>query len=120
MQPHFQKFLTRKHTLLTDSILVSAWNDKKRFSQLTGIKEYVQNLEILDGEFYFDMNWMEQITRAYANEPLAVFWQFTRKGYKYGEQIRNFARHISLQGTKSKLQKEFLKSINLLKNLLSR
>jgi len=48
MPTNFQKFLSRKHALLTDDILIRAWNDQKRFGNLTGIREYVQNLEIIE------------------------------------------------------------------------
>lgn len=35
MKPNFQKFIYRKHAVLTDNIIVEAWCDKKRFKKFT-------------------------------------------------------------------------------------
>lgn len=51
MKPNFQKLLSRKHAVLTDHILVTAWNDQKRFVSLTGFDDYVSDVGIVDGDF---------------------------------------------------------------------
>ena len=78
MPTNFQKFLSRKHALLTDDILIRAWNDQKRFGNLTGIRKYVQNLEIIGGDFYFDQNWVNEIIRKYNRKPVSFFQKFIK------------------------------------------
>jgi len=116
---NFQKFLSRKHSTLTDSILVSAWNDKDRFKRLTEINEYVKNIEIIDGDFCFDVNWTNEIIEKYTNIDERFFWEFINKGYKHGEIFKDFCRAIEIEGKDTqKLQKIFHQSVELMKNLL--
>lgn len=119
MKPNFQKFLTRKHAVLTDDILVSAWNDEGRFKKLTGLNEYVQNLEIIDGDFYFDKNWMDGISARYKNKDPQFFQGFIKKGIMHGEKLKKFARNLKIENKKPEdLKKDFWRSVELLKNLL--
>lgn len=118
MKPNFQKFLSRKHALLTDDILISAWNDKKLFKRVSGVKEYIENLEIIDGDFYFDMHWMDHLTSCYYDVRPQTFWVFIKKGCAHGERVRVFARKINISGSPTQLQNNFWKSVKLLKNLL--
>lgn len=112
---NFQKLLSRKHTTLIDSILINAWKDEKRFERLTSIPEYVKNLEIIDGDFYFDVIWMESITSKYANERPEFFLNFVNKGYDHGEELVLYARNLTSSNSNHEV---FKKSIELLKNLL--
>ena len=114
-KPNFQKLLSRKHATLTDDILIHAWNDEKRFSSLTGIQEYVKNLEIIDGDFYFDLNWMEEITRKYSDKDLKIFRTFIKEGYSHGERLKSFVRGLN---NRINIQDAFWESVELLKNLL--
>jgi cytidylate kinase len=59
--------------LLTDEIITTAWSDSKRFRSITNFPDYVKNLEILDGDFYFDTNWVDEIINKYQNADLKVF-----------------------------------------------
>ncbi|MDP7195734.1 MAG: PEP-utilizing enzyme [SAR202 cluster bacterium] len=118
MQPNFQKLLTRKHSTLTDDILSSAWNDKDRFVRLVGIKEYMQNLEIIDGDFYFDINWVEYIIEKYKNHDINFFKNFIKEGYKHGEKFKQFSRELNLNKDIDELIKSFQDSVELMKNLL--
>lgn len=119
MKPNFQKLLTRKHAILTDDILVRAWNDKKRFKRLTGLNEYVQNLEIIDGDFCFDNNWMDEIIEKYENQNLKFFQDFIKKGIIHGKKLKQFSRNLKIKNKNFEtLKKDFWKSIELLKNLL--
>ena len=119
MPTNFQKFLSRKHALLTDDILIRAWNDRKRFGSLTGIKEYVRNLEIIDGDFYFDRNWVNEIIRKYNKKPVSFFQKFIKRGIFHGEKLKNFALGLRINGKSIlRLEKDFWTSVELLKNLL--
>lgn len=119
MKPNFQKLLTRKHVILTDDILVRAWNDKKRFKKLTGLYEYVQNLEIIDGDFCFDKNWTDEIIEKYRNKNNKFFQDFVKKGIINGEKLKKFSRNLKINNKNFRLLKQdFWKSIELLKNLL--
>lgn len=118
MKPKFEKFLTRKFSLLSADILISAWNDRENFFKLSGIKEYVKNLEIIDGDFYFDKNWMDFITEKYSDYSLDFFWDFTKKGYVHGEKLKKFAKSIKLSDNLDDLIRIFNESVELLKNLL--
>ena len=119
MPTNFQKFLSRKHALLTDDVLIRAWNDQKRFGNLTGIREYVQNLEIIGGDFYFDQNWVNEIIRKYNRKPVSFFQKFIKRGIFHGEKLKNFALGLRINGKSIlRLEKDFWTSVELLKNLL--
>ncbi len=119
MKPNFQKLLSRKHAVLTDDILIRSWNDEKRFKKIAKFNDYVKNLEIIDGDFYFDMNWMEAVAKKYQNKPLNFFWDFTKNGYVNGEKLISFSRKLKINKTNlSKLENDFWISVELLKNLL--
>jgi len=115
---NFKKFLSRKHAFLTDEIILSAWADKVRVQKLTGFEEYTKNLEIVDGDYYFDFNWFDKVETYYTNTDLEKFWNFINQGYEHGEKTRLYARKIKSNVSKSELIKEFNTSVDLLKNLL--
>ena len=114
----FQKLLSRKHCLLTDEIIETAWNDQKRFTDLTGFSDYVENLEIVDGDFCFDLNWTNRIINKYKDLDLKIFWKFINDGYCHGEIIKNYARNLKISSSKKGITNQFDESVNLLKNLL--
>jgi len=116
--PNFQKLLSRRHALLTDEIITSSWNDQKRFENLTGFADYVKNLEVVDGDFCFDLNWTNRIINQYKDANLTVFWKFINDGYKHGEAIKNYSRNLKVSPSKEGLINQFEESIDLLKNLL--
>lgn len=118
MKPNFQKFLTRKHALLTDDILTAAWIDAKRFKKVAGVNECVKDIEIIDGDFCFDMNWMEAITKKYKNKEIKFFKDFIKKGISSGEKLKKFSRGLKINEDQKKLKTDFCKSIELLKDLL--
>lgn len=91
MPPKFQKLLSRKHAVLTDHIIVSAWNDKERFAVLTSFPDYVSDIEIVDGDFCFDTDWMDAITRKYSDADEKIFWNFVNNGYRHGDAVRQYA-----------------------------
>jgi hypothetical protein len=115
---NFQKLVTRKHALLTDNILITAWNDRTRFENLTGYPDVVQNLEIVDGDFYFDSSWLEAVTQNHKNDPLEKFWFFIEQGYKHGEALVAFAKNLKVTNDRQKLENDFRQSVELMKNLL--
>lgn len=115
---NFQKLLSRKHCLLTDEIIVTAWNDQKRFTDLTGFSDYVENLEIVDGDFCFDLNWTNGIINKYKDFDLKIFWKFINDGYCHGEIIKNYARNLKINSSKKGIANQFDESVSLLKNLL--
>mgnify|MGYP001593045061 FL=1 len=117
-RPNFQKLLSRKHALLTDEIIATAWNDRGRFKDLTGFPDYVENLEIVDGDFCFDLNWTNKIINQYKDINLKTIWKFINDGYRYGEIIKNYSRNLKPESSKKELTKQFYKSVDLLKNLL--
>lgn len=119
MQPNFQKFLSRKHSVLTDDIIVRAWTDKKRFKTAAGFDNYVSNLKIIDGDFCFDSNWFNEIIDKYSKTQPSFFLKFINKGYKHGEKLKKFVRGINLENKNQvELIKFFWQSIDLLQNLL--
>jgi len=117
-RPNFQKLLSRKHALLTDEIIATAWNDRRRFKDLTGFSDYVENLEIVDGDFCFDFNWTNRIISQYKDTNLKTFWKFINDGYQYGEIIKDYSRNLKSGSSKKELIKQFEESVNQLKNLL--
>jgi phosphohistidine swiveling domain-containing protein len=118
MKPDFQKIVSRRHALLLDHALVSAWNEPERFGRLTGIPEYVRNLEVIDGDFYLDFNWVRQIVDKYASAPPRLFWSFVRRGYVHGERWVAFAARQRVDRELAVLKRDFWKSLELMKNLL--
>ncbi len=86
---------------------------------MTGINEYVQNLEIIDGDFYFDQNWVNEVIREYNKKPVSFFQKFIKRGVFRGEKLKNFARGLSVNDKGIlRLEKDFWTSVELLKNLL--
>jgi len=118
MQPNFQKFLSRKHSVLTDDILITAWNDQARFIKIANFSDYVQNLEIIDGDFCFDINWFAEIQEKYKNADSQFFLDFIERGYLNGEKAKKYARKLKVGNNLQVLKKQFADSIELLKNLL--
>ena len=118
MKPNFQKYLTRKYSVLMNDIIIQSWLDSRRFYKLSGVKEYVNNLEVINGDFCFDMNWMENVIKKYAYKKLDFFWNFCEKGYWHGEELINFVRNLKLEKNEENLKKMFIKSLNLAKNLI--
>ena len=114
--PHFQKLLSRKHTTLVDSILLSAWHDKERFKNIAGLDDYLHNLEIIEGDFYFDTEWVDEVIKKYADEDAKFFTDFVERGYEYGEKLVTFARGVSVSAEET--ISLFKQSIEHLKNLL--
>jgi len=117
-KPNFQKLLSRKHALLTDEIIAMAWNDQKRFKKLTGLSEYVENLEIVDGDFCFDLNWTNGIIDRYRDASLEIFWQFIDNGYQHGEIVKKYSRNLKVGSARKELIQQFEESVDLLKNIL--
>ena len=103
-RPNFQKLLSRKHALLTDEIIATAWNDRGRFKDLTGFPDYVENLEIVDGDFCFDLNWTNKIINQYKDINLKTIWKFINDGYRYGEMIKNYSRNLKPESSKRTYQ----------------
>lgn len=116
--PDFQKLLTRKHALLTDDIIVTAWNDQKRFERLTSFPDFVSNLEAIDGDFCFDFHWIQKIVDRYRDLDLKRFWKFIEDGYHYGEIVKDYSRHLKVGSNRKDLVKQFETSVDLLKDLL--
>lgn len=114
--PHFQKLLSRKHTTLVDSILLAAWNDKERFKNIAELPNYLHNLEIIEGDFYFDTEWVDEVIKKYADEDVKFFKNFVERGYEYGEKLVTFARGVSASSEEP--ISLFKQSVEHLKNLL--
>ncbi len=116
--PRFQKMVSRKHAVLTDDVLVAAWNDGERMRLRTGIPERVTNLEVIDGDFYFDFDWVEKVTRVYADASTEALASFVAAGVSCGEKLKAFVRAINPSQVGEAAQKTFWESIELLKDLL--
>ncbi|MFH1400793.1 MAG: PEP-utilizing enzyme [Nanoarchaeota archaeon] len=117
-KPDFQKLLSRKHCLLTDHILAGAWNDEMRFKGLTGFDDHVKDLEIIDGDYYYDMDWVSGIVKAYKGRDLSIFWEFIKRGYAHGESLRTYARNMVVASSQEGLISQYDESLELLKDLL--
>ena len=116
--PNFKKILSRKLALLTDEIVINAWNDLARCKKLTGLDEYVENMEVINGDYCFDTNWTNKITQKYQSANLKLFWNFINQGYLCGEKVKEYSKNLKIALTKDGLQKQFNESVELLKNLL--
>lgn len=119
MKPNFQKLLSRRHVILTDDIILRAWSKKDLFFKKTGLSEYVRNLEIIDGDFFFDQNWIDNIIKKYSKEKSVFFLNFIKKGIVEGEKLKKFVRNLKVDGkSQVSLLRDFKKSQELLENLL--
>ncbi|MFH0854568.1 MAG: PEP-utilizing enzyme [bacterium] len=118
MTPNLQKFLYRKHSTVTDNIIVEAWTDEKRFNKLTGLKGAMKDLEVIDGAYCIDMNWMDSMVKKYKNKPVDFFRNFASHGYIHGEALKKFIKNLNLEKPSRDLKKDFFESVELLKNLL--
>jgi phosphohistidine swiveling domain-containing protein len=119
MKPNFQKLISRRQVILTDDIILRAWNNKKLFSKKTGLSDYVRNLEIIDGDFFFDQNWIDSIIKKYSKEKASFFINFIKKGIVEGEKLKKFVRNLKLENkSQASLLSDFLSGWDLLENLL--
>jgi phosphohistidine swiveling domain-containing protein len=118
MKPDFKKYLTRKYSVLMDDIIIRSWLDGKRFSRLTGIRECMKSVEIIDGAFCLDKNWMDFIHKKYGRKKLDFFTCFCKKGYIHGEKVKNFVRNINLHKIQKETERDFWRSLDLLENLI--
>jgi phosphohistidine swiveling domain-containing protein len=92
--PKFEKFLTRKYSLLAGSLIFSVWADRAKCAALTGIPDYVNNIEFIADEIWADSDWIKAVSKKYKTAPAQLFWDFVKKGYQHGEALRNFTREV--------------------------
>jgi phosphohistidine swiveling domain-containing protein len=90
--PKFEKFLTRKYSFLADSLIFSAWADYSQCMLLTGIPDYVSNIEHILDDFWADAEWIKAVSKKYHHAQPQLFWDFLNKGYDHGEALKKFTR----------------------------
>lgn len=90
--PKFEKFLTRKYSFFSQSLIFSAWADYSECMALTGIPDYVSNIEYIVDEFWADFEWIDAVSKKYKNAKPQLFWDFFKKGYYHGEALKKFTR----------------------------
>jgi phosphohistidine swiveling domain-containing protein len=117
-KPDFQKYLTRHHAVLADHLLFASWLSKKRTRELTGLPIYTTNIEVLDGDFYFDMNWMKQVAHKYSQASLVPFFTFTKRGEIQGDKLKKLARSLVASEQTVALEKSFWVSVQAIQNML--
>ena len=88
----FEKFLTRKYSFFADSLILSVWADYSKCMALTGIPDYVSNIEHILDDFWADSQWIEAVSKKYRNANPQVFWDFLTKGHDHGEALKKFTR----------------------------
>ncbi len=101
-----------------NDIMAQNWHDSQRFFKLTGVKEHVKNLEIIDGIFCFDINWLDEIYNKYKNQKINFFLSFIKRGCQHGEKIKKFVRNLNLNKDIKFLERDFWLSLELLNNLV--
>lgn len=114
---NFQKLISRKQAVLTDDIMLLAWIDTERIKFCTGLQEHVSDLELVDRDYYFDENWLEEVTNRYLNTPPYELREFITRGIQYGEKLLEFAKSIPTALDKDKITALFHESVEHLKNL---
>jgi len=90
--PRFEKFLTRKYSFFADSLIFSVWADSSKCMDLTGVSDYVSNIEHILDDFWADSQWLEAVSKKYKNAQPQLFWDFIQKGHDHGEALRDFTR----------------------------
>jgi phosphohistidine swiveling domain-containing protein len=90
----FEKFLTRKFSFFADSLIFSAWADYSACVALTGIPDYVSNIEHILDDFWADSEWLTAVAKKYKNAKPQLFRDFLTKGYYHGEALKNFTREV--------------------------
>lgn len=116
--PNFQKLVSRKHALLLDDILVSTWNDAERIARCTGLPERVSNLEAVDGDFYFDQTWVDELSERYSTAAFDRLDSFMERGIEYGEASIQFARGLPSSLETREMELLFQEGLEHVKNLL--
>jgi phosphohistidine swiveling domain-containing protein len=92
--PKFEKFLTRKYSFLAQSLIFSAWADYSKCVALTGIPDYVSNIEFIADEIWADSDWIKAVSKKYDNAEPKLFWDFVKKGYQHGEALKKYSREV--------------------------
>jgi len=90
--PKFEKFLTRKYSFLAESLIFSVWGDYSKCMALTGVPDYVSNIEFILDDIWADSEWIEEVSEKYKNAKSQLFWDFLKKGHDHGEALKNFTR----------------------------
>ena len=90
--PKFEKFLTRKYSFFADSLIFSVWADYSKCMALTGVPDYVSNIEFILDDIWADSQWIEAVSKKYQKTEPQFFWDFLTKGHYHGEALKNFTR----------------------------
>jgi phosphohistidine swiveling domain-containing protein len=90
--PKFEKFLTRKYSFLAQSLIFSVWADYSKCMALTGVPDYVSNIEFILDDIWADSQWIEAVSEKYKNAKPQLFWDFLKKGHDHGEAVKDFTR----------------------------
>jgi phosphohistidine swiveling domain-containing protein len=90
--PKFEKFLTRKYSFFASSLIFSVWADYSQCMALTGIPDYVSNIEFILDDIWADSQWIEAVSKKYRNAKPQFFWDFLTKGHDHGEALKKFTR----------------------------
>jgi phosphohistidine swiveling domain-containing protein len=90
--PKFEKFLTRKYSFFSQSLIFAIWADYPRCMALTGIPDYVSNIEFILDAIWADATWIKAVAQKYKNAPPQRFWDFFTQGYGHGEALKIFSQ----------------------------
>jgi len=90
--PKFEKYFTRKYSFFADSLIFAIFADHSQCTALTGIPDYVSNIEHIIDDFWADSTWIEVVSKKYINANPLIFREFMKKGYHHGEALKNFSR----------------------------
>ena len=81
------KFLTRNYSCLGVSLMMAAWLDRGRGSELTGVADGVRDVEYARTVWWLDNDWIEALSNVCLTEEPAFFRTFLSRGVEAGNRL---------------------------------
>jgi len=88
------KFLTRKYSFLSTSLMTEMWLKIDTCNTLTGVADGVEDVEYARQVWRLDENWIDAVSKKHLNSTHKVFWDFIDRGRNAGNELCTISREL--------------------------
>jgi phosphohistidine swiveling domain-containing protein len=88
------RFLTRNYSYLSVFLMMDAWRDRERCSELTGVADSVRDVEYARTVWWLDDDWIEAVSGACLAEEPEFFRTFLSRGVEAGNRLSQVSREL--------------------------